>query len=117
LEPDGRESEIGILRHLDQWPASVRAVVRISAQRRQTLHRIDEFRQVRTCGNALELIVGTPNGVEKIRMEKSADGLQRYGRRGLLLVDGSGRYYVVPDRDALPKAQQQLLSLYFGEQV
>jgi ATP-binding cassette subfamily B protein len=116
-EPDGRETEIGILRHLEQWPAEVRAAVRSSAQRRQVLHRIDEFRQIRTSGNALELIVGTPNGVENIRMEKSSDGLQRYGRRGLLLVDGNGRYYVVPDRDALPKAQQQLLSLYFGEQI
>jgi ATP-binding cassette subfamily B protein len=117
LEPDGRETEIGILRHLDQWPAAVRAAVRRSTERRQVLHRIDEFRQVRTSGNALELIVGTPNGTESIRMEKSSDGLQRYGRRGLLLVDGRGRYYVVPDRDALPRAQQQLLSLYFGEQV
>ncbi len=74
LEPDGCESEIGILRHLDQWPAATRAAVRHSAERRQILHRIDEFRQVRTCGNALELIVGTPDGVENIRMEKSSDG-------------------------------------------
>jgi hypothetical protein len=116
-EADGRETEMGILRHLDQWPAAVRAMVRTSAARRQVLHRIDEFRQVRTCGNALELMVVTPSGVENIRMEKSSDGLQRYGRRGLLLVDGGGRYFVVPDRDALPQAQQQLLSLYFGEQV
>ena len=117
LEPDGRESEIGILRNLDQWPAATRAAVRRSAERRQALRRIDEFRQVRTCGNALELIVGTPDGVENIRMQKSSDGLQRFGRHGLLLIDGGGRYFVVPDRDALPKTQQQLLSLYFGEQV
>ena len=56
-----------------------RAAVRHSAESRQVLRRIDEFRQVRTCGNALELIVVTPNGVENIRMEKSSDGLQRYG--------------------------------------
>ncbi len=117
LEPDGRESEIGIIRHVDQWPQAMRAIVRRSAERRQTLCRIDEFRQVRTCGNALELTIATADGVENIRMEKSSDGLQRYGRCGLLLVDGDGRYYVVPDRGALPKAQQQLLSLYFGEQV
>ncbi len=116
-EPDGRETEIGILRQLGEWPQVVRAIVRHSAERRQSIRRIDEFRQVRTCGNALELIVGTPDGVENIRIEKSSDGLQRYGRRGLLLVGGDGRYYVVPDRGALPKAQQQLLSLYFGEQV
>jgi hypothetical protein len=116
-EPDGRESEIGILRYLEQWPASVRAVVRQSVDRRQVLHRIEEFRQVRTCGNALELTILTADGLETIRMDKSSDGLQRYGRRGLLLIDGGGRYYVVPDRETLPKIQQQLLGLYFGEQI
>ncbi len=117
LEPDGRETELGMLRHLEQWPAAVRTAVRQSAERRRLLRRIDEFRQVRTCGNALEMTVVTADGVENLRMEKSGDGLQRYGRRGLLLVDGSGRYYVVLDRSTLPKAQQQLLSLYFGEQI
>jgi ATP-binding cassette subfamily B protein len=117
LEPDGRESEIGILRHLEQWPAAARAAVRHSVERRQILNRIEEFQQVRTCANALELTVVTADGVETIRIEKSSDGLQRYGRRGLLLIDGSGRYYVVPDRDSLPKTQQQLLGLYFGEQI
>jgi len=117
LEPDGRETELGMLRHLEQWPAAVRTAVRQSAERRRLLRRIDEFRQVRTCGNALEMTVVTEDGVENLRMEKSGDGLQRYGRRGLLLIDGSGRYYVVLDRSTLPKAQQQLLSLYFGEQI
>jgi hypothetical protein len=116
-EADGRETEIGVIRRLEQWPAAVRAAVRRSVQSRQALLRIEEFRQVRTCGNALELTIATAEGVEDIRMDKSGDGLRRYGRRGLLLVDGGGRHFVVPDRRALPKQQQQLLSLYFGEQI
>ena len=83
-EPDGRETEIGIIRDLEQWPAAVRAAVRASAERRQVLRRIEEVRQVRTCGNALEMAVVTADGEENIRMEKSGESLQRYGRRGLL---------------------------------
>ena len=79
------------------------------------MRRIGEIRQIRTSGNQLTLSVLTESGPATLRLEKPGEGSQRFGRSGMLLADAVGSYYIIADRGALPKWQQRLLTLYFGD--
>jgi ATP-binding cassette subfamily B protein len=114
-EPSGRETELGILDALDRWPPATQWAVERSLRRRYLLRRIGEIRQLRTSENVLALSVLTDSGAAAIRLEKPGEGSQPFGRNGLLLTDSAGNYFVIPDRNALPKRQQRLLTLYFGD--
>jgi ABC-type multidrug transport system ATPase subunit len=114
-DASGREHEVGMIRRLDEWPPAARRAVEQSLGRRYLIRRICEVRQVRTSGRQLVLSVSTDSGPARIQLEKPGQGFQPFGPRGLLLVDGQGNYFVVPDRGALPKRQQRVLALYFGD--
>jgi hypothetical protein len=114
-EESGREAEIGMLLALEGWPRAAQEAVMQSVRRRYLLRRISEIRQVRTKGKLLVLNVSTEAGPAGIQLEKPGEGVQPFGRSGLLLVTAEGDYYVVPDRGTLPKRQQRLLALYFGD--
>jgi ATP-binding cassette subfamily B protein len=114
-EPSGREVEVGMLAALEHWPTATQADIDRLLARRYLLRRIEEIRQLRTSGNRLTFAVETQSGPARFQLEKPGEGFQPFGKRGLLLVDAVGNYYVIPDRDRLPKHQQRLLTLYFGE--
>jgi len=114
-EPSGRENEVGMIRLLDDWPEAVQEAVRRSLDRRYLLHRVQEIRQVRTNGNQLVLSVVAEGNPARVCLEKPGEGCQPFGRHGLLLIDRQGKYFVIPDRGALPRRQQRLLTLYLGD--
>ena len=70
---------------------------------------------MRTSGNQLALSVLSDGGPAKLRLEKPGEGCQDFGAHGLLLTDPEGNYYAIPDRRVLPRRQQRLLMLYFGD--
>jgi ATP-binding cassette subfamily B protein len=113
-EPSGRETEVGMLQTLADWPRQAQEAVRRSLARRYLIRRIQEIRQLRTSGTQLAMSVLTDGGPAKLRLEKPGEGCQHFGAHGLLLTDPEGNYYVIPDRGALPLRQQRLLTLYFG---
>jgi ATP-binding cassette subfamily B protein len=114
-EPSGREAEVGMIDTLADWPRLTQEAVRRSLARRYLIRRVQEIRQLRTSGTQLALSVFTDGGLAKLRLEKPGEGCQDFGARGLLLTDPEGNYYVIPDRGALPRRQQRLLALYFGD--
>ena len=114
-EPSGRETEVGMIHTLAAWPRQAQEAVRRSLARRYLIRRIQEIRQVHTSGSQLALSVLTDGGPAKLRLEKPGEGCQDFGAHGLLLTDPEGNYYVIPDRSALPRRQQRLLTLYFGD--
>ena len=114
-EPSGRETEVGMIHTLAAWPRQAQEAVRRSLARRYLIRRIQEIRQVHTSGSQLALSVLTDGGPAKLRLEKPGEGCQDFGTHGLLLTDPEGNYYVIPDRSALPRRQQRLLTLYFGD--
>ena len=111
----GRASEVGMIDTLERWPRDAQQAILQSLGRRYFLCRIREIRQMSTKGNLLEMTVLTDSGAAKFHLDKPGEGSQAFGRDGLLLVDAGGNYYIIPDRLALPKRQQRLLNLYFGD--
>jgi len=114
---DGRETELGIVRKVNNFPLAMRTAIGRAIESRHVLKRIESISQLRTRGPLLEMIAATQQGEQTLELDKAGDGLQTFGRHGLLLTDRAGNRYVIPDRNTLPKHQQQLLSLYFGEQI
>jgi ATP-binding cassette subfamily B protein len=114
-EPSGRESELGMIRALDDWPQDAQQAVSRSLARRYLLQRIRSIRRVQPRGNQLELSVVTDRGPAKVQLERPGDGYQCFGNDGLLLADARGNYYVIPARSELPTSQQRLLALYLGD--
>ena len=86
-----------------------------SLRRRYLMRQVREIRQIGTSGNQLVLSVRTDSATVDLRLEKPGEGSQPFGNNGMLLTDASGSYYIIPDRGALPKWQQRLLTLYFGD--
>ncbi len=114
-EASGHECELGMIASLDDWPPSDRTAVCRFLERRYAMRRIREIRQIHTDGNQLTLSVATDGGPAAVRLKKPGEGSQPFGPNGLLLTDGDSGYYLIPDRGALPKRQQRLLTLYLGD--
>ena len=113
-DPLGGDEEVGLIRALADWPGSAREALRRSLDRRYLLRRIEGIHGLRTAGDRLEFVVETDSGPSTFRIDPRGDGLQPYGRGGRLLVDVEQNFYVIPDLDALPQRQRQLLALYLG---
>ena len=114
-DASGHEREVGLMLSLADWPPAAQEAVRRSLGRRYLFRQVHEIRQIGTSGNRLVLSVRTDDGAASLRLEKPGEGSQPFGRNGLLLRDSSGSYYIIPDRGVLPKRQQRLLTLYFGD--
>ena len=76
---------------------------------------VREIRQLHTKGNLLVMTLVTDSGPLEFQLDKPGEGCQSFGPSGLLLSDAGGNYFHVPDCRALPKHQQRLLDLYFGD--
>lgn len=111
----GQEREIGIIDKLDHWPRQIQESLRRSLGRQHFLRPILGIQQMRTKGNLLTMLVITKGGSENIYIDKPGEGCFPYGAKGLLLLDTKGNYFIIPDRSTLPKYQQRLFDLYFGD--
>ncbi|MEN6452119.1 MAG: DUF1854 domain-containing protein [Thermoguttaceae bacterium] len=114
-QPSGRERELGIVESLRHWPPDARQAIEQSLGRHYLLRRVREIRQMRASENVLTLEVATDGGLASLRLDKPGEGAQPFGSDGLLLADAGGNYFVIPDRGTLPRRQQRLLTLYFGD--
>jgi ATP-binding cassette subfamily B protein len=114
-DSSGHEQEVGLIASLADWPRVVQEAVCRSLRRRYLMRQVREIRQIGTSGNQLVLSVRTDSATVDLRLEKPGEGSQPFGNNGMLLTDASGSYYIIPDRGALPKWQQRLLTLYFGD--
>ncbi len=111
----GQDRECGLLERLDVWPPAAQEAVRRSLRRRYLLRTIREIRQIKTRENVLTMSVLTDAGCTALRLEKPGQGSQPFADHGVLLTDSRGNYFVIHDRATLPRWQQRLLALYFGE--
>ncbi|MCE5268069.1 MAG: DUF1854 domain-containing protein [Planctomycetaceae bacterium] len=114
-QTSGRVQEIGIIDELHRWPPTVREAIEQTLRRQYLLRRVREIRQIRTRENALTMLAITDGGSATIRLDKPGEGAQPFASNGLLLIDSGGHYFVISNRDTLPRRQQRLLSLYFGD--
>jgi ATP-binding cassette subfamily B protein len=109
---DGKELELGIIRHLDQWPAAGQSLLRAALARRYFLRRIHGIDDIQLEYGYLNFRVRTDQGPGRFTMRWTQSQAQDFGVNGKVLLDLEDNRYLVPDVDELPKRDRELLLRY-----
>jgi ATP-binding cassette, subfamily B, bacterial len=109
---DGEEQEIGILRHLDQWPAEAQALIGAALARRYYLQTITGVDGITLELGHLTLAVRTDHGPRRFTMRWAQAQVQDFGDRGKVLLDLDDNRYLVPDVQSLPPRERDLFQRY-----
>jgi ATP-binding cassette subfamily B protein len=109
---DGQERDLGILRHLDRWSARAQALVRAALVRRYWLRRIIGIDSIKLEYGYLTCNVRTDQGPTQFTMRWTQSQAQDFGARGKVLLDLEDNRFLVPDMDALPPRERELLQRY-----
>jgi ATP-binding cassette, subfamily B, bacterial len=109
---DGEQQEIGILRHLDQWPIESQMLVRHALDRRYFLQTIDGVDSIRLELGHLHCDVRTPHGPKRFTMRWSQSQVQDFGDRGKMLLDLDDNRFLVPDVQALSPKERELFQRF-----
>ncbi len=109
---DGIEQEVGIVRHLDQWPTEARVLVREALNRRYWLQTVTGLDDIQLEMGHLTLKVRTNHGPREFTMRWSQSQVQDFGERGKILLDLDDNRYLVPDVEALPEREQEAFLRY-----
>ena len=109
---DGEEQEIGILRHLDQWPTEAQELVRAALDRRYFLQTIEGVDSIRLELGHLHCEVRTPHGPRRFTMRWSQSQVQDFGDRGKMLLDLDDNRFLVPDVQTLPPKERDLFQRF-----
>jgi ATP-binding cassette subfamily B protein len=105
-DENGDETEIGMIRSLDEWPEDVRDLIRAAIRRRYLLRRIESIHRMELAHGYLECDVQTDRGREKFTMRWSQSQAQDFGDGGKLIIDTEDNRYVIPDVEELPKSDR-----------
>ena len=109
---DGAEQEIGIVRHLDQWPAESQSLIRDALARRYWLQTITGVENIKLELGHLTLDVQTNHGPKSFTMRWSQNQVQDFGERGKVLLDLDDNRYLVPDVQALAPRERELFQRF-----
>ena len=109
---DGEQQEIGILRHLDQWPVESQMLVRHALDRRYFLQTIDGVDSIRLELGHLHCEVRTPHGPRRFTMRWSQSQVQDFGTTGKMLLDLDDNRFLVPDVQSLPPKERELFQRF-----
>jgi ATP-binding cassette subfamily B protein len=109
---EGQERELAILRHLGRWAEESQNHVRAALERRYFLRRITGIDEVTLELGYLLFQVRTDQGPARFTMRWTQSQAQDFGERGKVLVDTEDNRFLVPDVDALPPRERELLQRY-----
>jgi hypothetical protein len=109
---EGEEQEIGILRHLNQWPADAQALIGAALARRYYLQTITRVDAITLELGHLTLAVRTDHGPRRFTMRWAQAQVQDFGDRGKVLLDLDDNRYLVPDVQALPTRERDLFQRF-----
>ncbi len=109
---DGIEQEIGILRHVDQWPIEAQILVRGALERHYWLQTVTGVDAIDLEMGHLTLAVRTHHGPRRFTMRWSQSQVQDFGERGKVLLDLDDNRFLVPDVEALPPRERDLFQRY-----
>jgi hypothetical protein len=109
---DGNEHELGIIRSLVHWPVEAQKLIRVALDRRSFQRRIESVRSIKSRHGCLEFEVECDHGPVQFSMQWSQSRVQDFGDRGRILLDLEDNRYLIPDVDALPRRQRELLQRF-----
>jgi ATP-binding cassette subfamily B protein len=112
LDPHGKEREIGVIRHLSEWPREAQQLVREALLRRYFVHTIFSITTMVQRGNSIMIKADTDLGPMEFTIRAQPDRAQDFGPRGKILLDTDENRYLVPDISALSERDRRLFLRY-----
>jgi ATP-binding cassette subfamily B protein len=109
---EGHERELGVVRHLDRWSPREQKLLRAALARRYYLRRITGIDDIKAEYGYLRLAAQTDQGPAQFTMRWNQSAAQDFGTRGKVLLDLEDNRFLVPDTEALPPRQRELLQRY-----
>jgi hypothetical protein len=101
------ETEIGIIRNLDEFPPADAELVRQALARRYFVHVISRIHHIGWKFGFLSLDVDTDKGPISFMMQWQHDRAVDYGRGGKILLDVDENRYLIPELDKLPERDRR----------
>jgi ATP-binding cassette, subfamily B, bacterial len=109
---EGQQREIGIVRDLERWPPEDQRLIRAALARRYYIRRISRVNDIRLEYGYLNFKVVTDHGPETFTMRWSQSQAQDFGANGKVLLDLEDNRYLVPDVEALPHRDRELMQRF-----
>ncbi len=109
---DGNEQEIGILRQLDDWSPEVQQLIDAALSRRYLLRTITGIDAMQLEYGYLIIKARSDQGPVSFTMRWSQSQVQDFGESGKILLDLEDNRFIVPDVNALPRRERELLLRY-----
>jgi len=115
FDDHGRETEIGMIRALSEWPPEVQELLRRSLNRRYLLRIMQTIFAHQQAGGLVLCSGTTDEGPVEFSVRNDPHHAARFGNQGWLLTDLEGNHYLVADLNELPFLQRRLFRLVFQE--
>ena len=109
---EGKERELGIVRHLTQWSAASQELMRSALGRRYFLRRITAIEEIKLEYGHLLFRVQTDQGPAEFTMRWNQSHAQDFGARGKVLLDLEDNRFLVPDVDMLSARERELFQRF-----
>jgi hypothetical protein len=101
-----QDTELGVIRDLDEFPESDAALIREALRRRYFIHTVTRLRSIAMKYNMLYLEVDTDKGPVDFFMRWAQDRAVDYGQTGKVLIDVDDNRYLIPDLEKLPMRER-----------
>jgi len=109
---EGDDHEVGILRHLEDWPRDIQELIRRARSRSYFLRELIGIETVALENGHLHFRARTQAGPAQFTMRWNQNQAQDFGEQGKILVDLDDNHYVVPDVSTLPDRDRELLGRF-----
>lgn len=114
-DASGHDRELGMIRQLDEWPASTQELIRRSLNRRYLLRRVNGLVAVREDNGFVNCSADTDDGRIDFVVHNNSRSVKHFGYNGRLLTDLDQNHFLIPDLDLLPMLQRRLFRQFFRE--
>lgn len=114
-DSDGHDRELGMIRKLEEWPASTQELIRRSLNRRYLLHRVNGLVSVREDNGFVNCSADTDDGRVDFVVQNNDRSVKHFGYNGRLLTDLDQNHFLIPDLDLLPMMQRRLFTQLFRD--
>src|SRR5262249_2261194 len=111
-DEDGHERELGILRSLERWPRDTQCLLVAALARRYLWRKITGFSDIRLESGYLTCKAQSEEGPVTFTMRWSQTQTQDFGSEGKILLDLEDNRFLIPDIQALPARDKELLQRY-----
>ncbi|MBN1437331.1 MAG: DUF1854 domain-containing protein [Sedimentisphaerales bacterium] len=101
IGPDGKETEVGIIRELEEFPEKAVQLIQESLQRRYLVRNISKINKVGLKYGFIAFEVVTDKGPSEFFMYWQHDKAHDYGVNGKVLLDVDDNRYMIADIDQL----------------